>query len=84
LILVEQVRRDRETIELLGMIRELPELNSLPVIALGDGDDPESKLHAHEDGADAFIALPERASELQRIGKGVARFWWDAQLSKSA
>ena len=49
---------------------------------------PEHTLAAYElalqEGADAFIPLPERASELQRIGKDVARFWWDAQLSKSA
>ncbi len=84
LILFERASRDPEANEALAMIRELPELKSIPFVVLGDGDDPVAKIHALEEGADAFIPLPERASELQRIGKDVARFWWDAQLPKSA
>ena len=84
LILFEQASRDPEANEALAMIRELPELKSIPFVVLGAADDPEAKLLALQEGADAFIPLPERASELQRIGKDVARFWWDAQLSKSA
>jgi CheY-like chemotaxis protein len=84
LILFERARLDPEADEALAMIRELPELKSIPFVVLGDGDDPEAKLQALQQGADAFIPLPERASELQRIGKDVARFWWDAQLPQSA
>ena len=84
LILFERTSRDPDADEALAMIRELPELKSIPFVVLGDGDDPETKPQALEGGADAFIPLPERASELQRIGKDVARFWWDAQLPQSA
>jgi len=84
LILFEQASRDPEANEAFAMIRELTELKSIPFVVLGAGDDPEARLQALEEGADAFIPLPERASELQRIGRDVARFWWDAQLPKSA
>lgn len=84
LILFEQAGRDPGANAALALIRELPELKSIPFVVLGAGDDPEAKLFALQEGADAFIPLPERASELCRIGKDVARFWWDAQLQKSA
>jgi CheY-like chemotaxis protein len=84
LILFELARRDPEANQAVAMIRELPELKSIPFVVLGNGDDPEAKHLALQEGADAFIPLPERASELQRIGKDVARFYWDTQLSKSA
>jgi CheY-like chemotaxis protein len=84
LVLFEQRRRGPRTIEALRRIRGLPELRALPVVVLGDGEEADSVLHAHEDGADGFIPLPERASELPRIGRDVAQFWWNRQFSKSA
>ena len=84
LILFQRAGRDPGSNEAFAMIRELPELKSIPFVILGDGDDPDAMLRALQEGADAFIPLPERASELSRIGKDVAGFWWDAQLSKSA
>ena len=84
LILVEQTRREPASIGTLGLIRNLPELRSMPVLVLGDGGEPDSPLRARQDGADGFIPLPERAADLPRIGRDVAQFWWERQLSKSA
>ena len=84
LILLEQVRREAGGVRMLGRLREQPELRPFPVVLLGDGDDPHSELIAVQDGADAFIPLADRASELPRVGRDLARFWWDRQLSKSA
>ncbi len=58
-------------------IRRSPELRALPLVVLGDGEDPEAKRHALADGADAFIPLPTRACELARTGQDIARFWVD-------
>jgi hypothetical protein len=56
-------------------IRRSPELGALPLVVLGDGADPEAKRHALADGADGFIPLPTRASELARTGQDIAKFW---------
>ena len=83
LILLEQRHRDAVGVR-IARLREVPELQSFPVVLLGDGDDPHSERFAAQDGADAFVPLAERASELPRVGRDLARFWWDRQLSKSA
>jgi DNA-binding NarL/FixJ family response regulator len=57
------------------LIRHTPELETLPLVVLGDGEDPDAERHALEEGADAFIPLPTRASELARTGREIARFW---------
>lgn len=57
------------------------ELGDLPLAVLGDGEDPGAERHALRDGADGFIPLPTRASELARTGRDIAQFWTD-QLSR--
>jgi CheY-like chemotaxis protein len=56
-------------------IRRSPELAALPLVVLGDGADPDAERHALENGADGFIPLPTRASELARTGQDIAKFW---------
>lgn len=56
-------------------IRRSPELGALPLVVLGDGEDPDAERRAMEVGADGFIPLPTRASELARTGRDIARFW---------
>jgi CheY-like chemotaxis protein len=56
-------------------IRRSPELGGLPLVVLGDGQDPNAELHALAAGADGFIPLPTRACELSRTGQDIARFW---------
>ena len=53
------------------------ELADLPLAVLGDGEDPGAERHALREGADGFISLPTRASELARTGRDIARFWTD-------
>ena len=84
MVLFELLRREPRAVEALHAIRELPELKRLPVVILGNGEDAQSTLHAFRDGAAGFIPLPERASELPRVGRDVARFWRRCQLSMSA
>lgn len=84
LVLLEQTYREAEGVRMIGRLRELPELRQFPVVLLGDGDDPFSEIIALQDGADAFVPLADRASELPRVGRDLARFWWDRRLSKSA
>lgn len=84
LVLLEQDRRGGSSVQILKGIRELPELNPLPVVVLGDGDDPDSEGIAWEAGADAFVPLPTRASDLARTGRDIAKFWSDHQLAMTA
>ena len=51
------------------------ELGDLPLAVLGDGEHPGAACHAFQEGADGFISLPARASDLARTGRDIARFW---------
>ena len=82
LILVEQVRRDPRTVMKLDRIRGLPELRPLPVVILGDGEEPDSVLRAYQAGADGFIPLPEHAIALPRIGRDLEQFWWEHRTAR--
>jgi len=84
LILFERTHREPRSVRALESIRNVPELRPLPIVILGDGEDPDAVLRAYQDGADAFVPLPQRASELPRIGRDVAQFWWERHLQKSA
>jgi DNA-binding NarL/FixJ family response regulator len=84
LILFERMHREPRSVQALESIRSVAELRPLPIVILGDGADSDAVLRAYQDGADAFVPLPERASELPRIGRDVAQFWWDRHLQKSA
>ena len=84
LVLFEQERRDGASLQMLKRIRDLPELNSLPVVVLGDGDDPDAEGISWEAGADAFVPLPTRAADLARTGRDIAKFWSDHQLAMTA
>jgi CheY-like chemotaxis protein len=53
------------------------EIGDLPLAVLGDGADPAAERRAISEGADGFISLPIRASELARMGRDLARFWAD-------
>jgi PleD family two-component response regulator len=75
LVLVEQRKHETATVELLAAVRQVPELSSSPVVLLGDAEDPCAERIAMQDGADAFVPLAERASELPRIGRDLARFY---------
>ncbi len=84
LVLVERGKHETLTAELLAGLREVPDLASSPIVVLGDSEDPCAERIALQDGADAFVPLAERASELPRIGRDLARFFSDRHLSKSA
>ena len=84
LILFERIHREPRNVQALESMRKFPELRPLPLVILGDGEDPDGVLRAYQDGADAFVPLPQRASELPRIGRDVAQFWWERHLQKSA
>ena len=84
LVLVEERKHESATADLLATLRQVPELASSPVVILGDAEDPCAERIALQDGADAFVPLAERASELPRIGRDLHRFWWDRQLQESA
>jgi len=61
-------------------IRHSPELEGMPLVVLGDGQDPDAERHALAAGADGFIPLPTRACELARTGQDIARFWVHHEL----
>ena len=84
LVLVEQRKHESATADLLASLRQVPELSSSPVVVLGVAEDPCAERIALQEGADAFVPLAERASELPRIGRDLHRFWWDRELQKSA
>jgi hypothetical protein len=84
LVLVEQERRDAESVRRIERIRQVQELRSFPLIVLGKDEDPNAVLHAYEDGADGFVALPENGADVGRIGRVVAEVWERLHLVKSA
>jgi hypothetical protein len=70
-LLFEQEHRDASARESLAALRGLPELSSLRVFVIGDGEDPEAEQWSRDDGADGFIALPKDASDSPRFGQDV-------------
>jgi DNA-binding NarL/FixJ family response regulator len=63
----------------LTSIAEAPELEGATLVVIGDGDEAEESAQALMLGAHAFIAKPERASELPRIGREITRVLGAAQ-----
>ncbi len=85
LVIVERERREPRSIDHLSKIRELLELRALPLVVLGyDHDDSHAMLGAYEDGADGFVAIPPRITDLTRVGNAVAKIWGHLQLVQSA
>ena len=72
-VVVECDPRDESSRRVLTSIARAPELSSATLVVIGDGDEAEESAQALMVGAHAFIAKPERASELGRIGREIAR-----------
>jgi DNA-binding NarL/FixJ family response regulator len=86
LVLFQYDRKRSPSVDMLRRLRASEELRALPLVVLGDGENPESEPLAYQDGADAFIPLPTRASELANTGRDIERFWRDrsGQLADSS
>ena len=82
-LLLEQEHRDASALESLAALRGLPELSSLRVFVLGDGEDPDAGRWSRDDGADGFIALPKDASDSPRFEQDVAHCLSAAPFSGS-
>ncbi len=72
-VVVECDPREEASRRVLTSIAKAPELSSATLVVIGDGDEAEEPAQALTLGAHAFIAKPERASELARIGREFAR-----------
>jgi DNA-binding NarL/FixJ family response regulator len=79
-VVVECDPREEESRQVLTSIAEAPELQGATLVVIGGGDRAEeSARQASMLGAHAFIAKPERASELARIGREITRVFDAAQ-----
>jgi DNA-binding NarL/FixJ family response regulator len=72
-ILVECNPLEASSRGVLSLIRRAPELHQAWLAVLGDGEDAEEESQALSLGARTFIAKPERASDLARIGREITR-----------
>ena len=73
-LLVERPQEEDAASTLLAALRALPELALLPVVVLGDEDDPEAGARAHGEGADGFLRRPRDVGDTARLGQEVADF----------
>ena len=75
LVLFDGDPREAESLEALSEIRKSPELRFVPMLVIGDGEDPEVEALAQRHGADGFLPRPTISGELARTGSEIAYFW---------
>ena len=75
LVLFDCELRDSASVGILILVRKAPELRRIPLLVIGDGDDPELERVAHRSEADGFIRRPSHSRDLSRTGRDIADFW---------
>ena len=61
--------------EVLGWIRQQPELRRMPVIILSSSNRPDDIVHAYDAGANAYVVKPNALAELTSLVLAFRDFW---------
>ena len=79
MILLDSLRSQREeTWRMLQYIKELPApTNQVPVLLLGDGNDPAEVGEAYDRGVSSYLVKPDSEREWSACVQLIREYWWE-------
>lgn len=75
LILLDLNLPFRSGLEVLGWLRQQPQIRHLPVLIFSSSNRPDDVLHAYEAGANAYLVKPTSLAQLVAQAGAVRDFW---------
>lgn len=77
LVLLDLGLPHRSGMDLLGEIKSLPDLQSIPVVVLSGSDDPSDVEEAYGRGANAYLVKADDFEDTVEQLRALAEFWFD-------